>query len=223
MISMAQIRRLALVAGVFAAAGCATTDSGGAPAPAPAVGVQARADTAAATLRQRIDSLLQEHVALASDATAAALAGRNEEFTAAANALDSNSQEFAAAIGSIYGADAQNAVLKLWRDQTEYLVDYTQGVLSADQNKQTNAKINLNSAADEIATYLETLTNGRLKKEVVAEMIKTHVSIMAEIISAQQAKDYAGAYNKLRDAEHQVLNIGDPLADAIVDQFPEKF
>ncbi|HUB24322.1 MAG TPA: hypothetical protein VL992_02755 [Tepidisphaeraceae bacterium] len=220
---MGQFCRLAAVATILAAAGCATSDNGNDTAPSPAVGVQARADTPAATLRERIDSLLQERVALACDATGAALAGRNDEFIAAANALDSNSQEFAAAIGSIYGADAQNAILKLWRDQTEYLVDYTQGVLSGDQAKQTAAKVNLVSAADEIATYLETLTNGRLKKEVVAEMIKTHVSIMADIISAQQAKDYATAYNKQRDAEHQVLNIGDPLADAIVDQFPEKF
>ena len=223
MICMGQFCRLAAVATILAAAGCATSDNGNDTAPPPAVGVQARADTPAATLRERIDSLLQERVALACDATGAALAGRNDEFIAAANALDSNSQEFAAAIGSIYGADAQNAILKLWRDQTEYLVDYTQGVLSGDQAKQTAAKVNLVSAADEIATYLETLTNGRLKKEVVAEMIKTHVSIMADIISAQQAKDYATAYNKQRDAEHQVLNIGDPLADAIVDQFPEKF
>ena len=40
---------------------------------------------------------------------------------------------------------------------------------------------------------------------------------------AQAAKDYATAYSKLRDATKHMDVIGNALADAIVDQFPDKF
>ena len=223
MVLISRIWRLAaggmVMAAALAAGGCATSSNTGTSNVQPL----ARADTPAATLRERIDNLLQEHVTLASAATGAAIASRNEEFTAAANALDSNSQELASAIGAICGSDAQNTLLKMWRNQAGYLMDYTQGVVSSDDVRKDNAKISLNNSADLIATYLEKMTNGRLKKEVLAELIKGHVSIMADVIAAQSAKDYVTAYNKTRDAEHQILNIGDPLADALVDEHPDKF
>src|SRR5438309_945841 len=48
-------------------------------------------DTTAAVLRSKLNGLLEEHVYLASAATGAALGGRADEFTAAAAALDGNS------------------------------------------------------------------------------------------------------------------------------------
>jgi hypothetical protein len=226
MVSIRGIQRFAgggLLVAALAAGGCASSapdvDSGA----SPQVPALARADTAAATLRQRVDNLLQEHVSLASAATNAALAERHEEFTAASNALDKNTVELAAAIGSICGSDAQNTLLKMWRDQTGELVDYTLATVANDDDKKAKAKTDLIASANEIATYLETMTDGRLKKEVVAELIKGNIGILTEIISAQSAKDYATAYNKQRDAEHQILDIGDPLSDALVDQYPEKF
>src|SRR5262245_61524172 len=49
------------------------------------------ADTPAAGLRSTLNTVLEEHVYLASGATGAALGGRGPEFEAAAAALDENS------------------------------------------------------------------------------------------------------------------------------------
>src|SRR2546430_2406058 len=64
--------------------------------------------TKAADLRTGLNALLGEHVYLASAATNAALGGRQAEFEAAAAALDANSVDIAKAIGSVYGADAED-------------------------------------------------------------------------------------------------------------------
>src|SRR5262249_38114823 len=69
--------------------------------------------TPASNLRTTLNALLGEHVTLASAATGAALAGRDGEFKAAASALDANSVNISKAIGSVYGADAEQAFLPL--------------------------------------------------------------------------------------------------------------
>jgi len=60
-------------------------------------------------LRTGLNSLFREHVFLAAWATGAALAGRDGEFKAAEDALDGNSIDIAKAIGSVYGAGAEQA------------------------------------------------------------------------------------------------------------------
>src|SRR5262245_14364021 len=80
---------------------------------------------AANDLRVALNGLLSEHVTLAAAATQAALRGRKAEFESAAWALDQNSQDLAKAIGSVYGKDAGDAFLPLWRKHIGFVVDYT--------------------------------------------------------------------------------------------------
>src|SRR5262245_6141912 len=93
----------------------------------------------AADLRTGLNQLFQEHIYLAGAATNAALGGRNPEFTAAAAALDANSVAISKAIGSVYGMDAENAFLPLWRRHIGFVVDYTTGLATKDNAKQQRA------------------------------------------------------------------------------------
>jgi hypothetical protein len=181
-----------------------------------------KADTAAATLRVTLDELLREHVVLASAATDAALGGRNDEFTAAANALDANSQELAAAVDSVYPG-SHDAFLALWRKHIGFFVDYTQGVAAQDDAKKNKAVDDLIGYTQDFGAFIESATGGRLKKDAVADLVKTHVVGLKGVVDAQYAKDWAGAYTKERDAEKHMDTIGNALADTIVDQFPDKF
>ena len=56
------------------------------------------AKSPASTLRVQLDSQLREHVFLAAAATGAAVGGRTDEFTAAAAALDGNSDAITASV-----------------------------------------------------------------------------------------------------------------------------
>src|SRR5215475_5336773 len=212
------------------AAGCATSPTGqmsgghGHPAAMSMAAMSAAptSTTPASTLRTTLNALLGEHVILAAAATGAALDGRGAEFKSAAAALDANSVDIARAIGSVYGKDAEEAFLPLWRRHIGFAVDYTVGVATKDQAKQQKAVNDLIAYTQDFGAFLQS-ANPNLPKTVVADLVKHHVVTLKDVIDAQASKDYARAYAAERGAVAHMQMIGDPLASAIVQQYPDKF
>jgi hypothetical protein len=178
--------------------------------------------TKAAQLRAGLNNLFSEHVYLAGAATGAALGGREAEFKAAAGALDANSVAISKAIGSVYGEGAEKAFLPLWRRHIGFVVDYTVGVASNDRGKQDKAVGDLVSYTQDFGAFLSS-ANPNLPKSVVADLVKHHVVTLKDVIDAQASKDPGRAYTALRAAAGHMQMIADPLAEAIVKQFPDKF
>ena len=176
----------------------------------------------AADLRTGLNALLSEHVILAASATNAALGGRDAEFKAAAAALDGNSVDLSKAIGSVYGQGAQDAFLPLWRKHIGFFVDYTVGVATKDQAKQDKAVSDLVGYTQDFGAFLAS-ANPNLPKEVVANLVKSHVLTLKDVVDPQAAGDQAKAYMNLRTAAGHMQMIADPLAAAIVKQFPSKY
>jgi hypothetical protein len=188
---------------------------------------RAHADSAtavanASALRAALNTLLQEHIYLAASATGAALGGRSAEFEAAASALDGNSVDISKAIGSVYGQDAGTAFLALWRKHIGFAVDYTTGAATNDQARQAKAVNDLVQYTQDFGAFLSS-ANPNLPKAAVAELVKTHVLTLKDVIDAQAAKDQAKAYTSLRTAAGHMKMIADPLAEAIAKQFPQRF
>jgi len=179
-------------------------------------------DTKAATLRVALNNLLQEHVYLAAAATNAALGGRDAEFKAAGDALDANSVDLSKAIGSVYGADAEKAFLPLWRKHIGFFVDYTVGVATKDKTKSDKAVNDLLGYTKDFGAFLNA-ANPNLPANVVADLVTMHVTGLKDAVDGQAAKDYAKAFTALRKAAAHMQAIADPLASAIVKQFPDKF
>jgi hypothetical protein len=161
-------------------------------------------------------------VQLAADATNAALNGREGEFQAAAASLDANSVDISNAIGSIYGRDAGDAFLGLWRSHITMVVDYTVGTASKDKAKQDQAVGELIQYTQDFGAFLNS-ANPNLPQEAVAELVKHHAITLKEVIDAQGAGDQARAYTALREAYSHMATIAEALANGIVKQFPEKF
>jgi hypothetical protein len=177
---------------------------------------------AANDLRVALNGLLSEHVTLAAAATQAALRGRKSEFESAAGALDQNSQDLAGAIGSVYGKDAGDAFLPLWRKHIGFVVDYATAKATGSKKKQDKAVQDLLQYTQDFGAFLNSAAPA-LPKDAVAELVKGHIVSLKEVIDAQAARNYKLAYEKLRAASHHMQMIGDPLADAIAAQFPDKF
>ena len=173
-------------------------------------------------MRVALNLLLAEHVSLAASATNAALGGRNDEFEAAAAALDTNSVDLSKAIESVYGADAGNAFLELWRTHIGFFVDYTTGVATKDQAKQDKAVEDLTGYANDFAAFLSG-ANPNLTQEAVAGLVSEHVLTLKDVVDKQGAGDMGAAYTALRKAYSHMQMVADPLAEAIVKQFPDKF
>jgi hypothetical protein len=178
--------------------------------------------TPAASLRTALNALFAEHVYLAAAATGAALGGREAEFKAAASALDANSVAIASALGSVYGKDAEAAFLPLWRRHIGFVVDYTVGTASADRARQDKAVSDLVAYTQDFGAFLAS-ANPNLPKSVVADLVKHHVVTLKDLIDAQAAKDPARAYVAVRAAAGHMRQIADPLAEAIVKQFPDRY
>ena len=176
----------------------------------------------AAQLRTGLNTLFSEHVSLAASATGAALGGRDAEFKAAASALDANSVDISKAIGSVYGKDAEAAFLPLWRKHIGFVVDYTVATATKDKAKQTKAVNDLVGYTEDFGAFLSS-ANPNLPKAAVAELVKGHILTLKDVIDAQADKDYGKTYMLLRTATAHMHMIADPLADAIVKQFPDRF
>ena len=176
----------------------------------------------AAELRAKLNTLLQEHAYLAAGATNAALGGRQAEFQAAAGALDANSVDLSKAIGMVYGSGAETAFLALWRKHIGFFVDYATGVATKDKAKQDKAVNDLVGYTQDFGAFLAS-ANPNLPKATVAELVKTHVLTLKDVVDAQAMGDQKKAYTALRSAASHMMMIADPLAMAIAKQFPEKF
>ncbi|MGH2726332.1 MAG: copper amine oxidase N-terminal domain-containing protein, partial [Actinomycetota bacterium] len=157
------------------------------------------ASDAASTLLVTLDAGLREHVYLAALATENALGGRTAGFEAAAAALDENSVALSKAIGSVFGADAETAFLPLWRSHIGFVVDYTSNF--GNKAKQDKAVADLLGYTETFGAFL----NGAMPaipKAAAADLVKTHILTLKDVIDAQQAKDYTKADAMLRQAAH---------------------
>lgn len=176
----------------------------------------------AVDFRVTLNRLTQEHVYLAGAATGAAIGGRDAEFKAAAAELDENSVAIAKGIGSVYGPEAEQAFLGLWRAHIGFFADYAMGAAKNDQAMKQQARQNLDGYRMDIDALL-TGANPNLPQGAVAELFKPHVEHLTAAIDAQAAGNAAQAYDMLHIAAHQSQEITDPLVDAIIAQFPERF
>ncbi len=179
-------------------------------------------DSPAAQLRSTLTGAFQEHVVLASSATGAALGGRMDEFTAAAAALDANSNALTEAISSVFGAEAGKAFDPLWKKHIGFLVDYARFVRDKNQADADEAIRLLLDYAEDFGAFINT-ASPKLAKDAVAELVKTHVFTLKAVIDAQAAKEWGTAYSSLRTAADHMAMMANGLATTIVAQFPKNF
>jgi hypothetical protein len=177
----------------------------------------------AADLRVTLDTLLGEHALLAIAASQKGLDG-DEDFEAAAAALDANSMEVADAIGSVYGDEAAKQFLdgpSLWRDHIGFFVDYTVGLAGNDKAAQQEAVDNLTGYTGAFSGFLAEATG--LPQPALQEGVTMHVMQLKGALDAYAAGDHEEAYRLFREAYKHMVATGDTLATGIVQQSPDMF
>ncbi len=197
---------------------------GDALAPAIAEGneIDGEAINAGVDFRVALNQLLQEHLFLASFATDAALGARDDEFAAAGSTLNTNGTDLGAAVGSVFGPEAEDEWNRIWSAHNGFFVDYTTGVATDDMAVQDQAVDDLMTIyVPEFSAFLAGATG--LPEDALAEGISEHVNTTIAIIDAQGAGDAAAAADADRTAGMHMRMLGDTLAPAIVDGQPESF
>ena len=91
-----------------------------------------------------------------------------------------------------------------------------------DQPKQDKAVNDLIGYTQDFGAFLQS-ANPNLPKQVVADLVKHHVVTLKDVVDAQAKKDPVRAFTAIRAAAGHMQMIADPLAEAIVKQFPDRF
>ncbi len=179
-------------------------------------------DTKAADLDVTLHNLLTEHVASSIDVLRAIADGSATAKTGALQEQDANAVDLAAAIGSVYGADAQAAFLKDFRDHITASNAYTQGLKDGSVTNQTAALANLDAQLVNLTNLLSG-ANPNIDNATLLSALRQHESLINQSSQAYIAGNYAQAYTLERQAITQIAGGADYLAGAIVKQYPDKF
>ena len=215
-----------------AAAACSTTTSSepAAQATPPATssmdhGTMTTIDVGASGLQQTLTDLFDSHVYLASIAISTGLSAGldSKEFAAAAGALDQNSQDLAAAVGSVYGDEAGTQFLALWRKHIGFFVDYTAGKATGDEQMASKALKSLDQYRQDFGAFIESATDGNLSADATAEALQMHVNSLIDAIDLAVAGN-TDVFAAIYTAAHEHMPAtATALAGAIAAQMPEQF
>lgn len=175
------------------------------------------ATTPGADLRATLTALLEEHTYLAGIAVFSA-ANAPEAFDPAVAALDGNSEDLAAAVGSAYGDEAGAAFLDMWRTHIGFFVDYATARATGDQAGQDAAREQLEVYFLDLADFLAG-ANPEFDAEELVAGLQPHADTLLDTIDAVVDGD-PDAFEELRAAGAHMSMIAEALAAGTVAQDP---
>ena len=178
--------------------------------------------TASAELRAGLTLLFREHVNLTGFVVNTAVKNglTSPNTTQAVAALDQNTVDLGNAIGSVYGADAKTAFLKMWRDHIGFFVEYTKGLATKDNALVSKAQTELAGYKKDFSTFLAGAT--KLPADAIASDLQGHVDTLESAIQAIVSNSpTAGA--KIREAQGHMAGTAAVLAKGIAAEYPNKF
>jgi hypothetical protein len=178
-------------------------------------------DSPAADTRVALNNALREHVNIAGVALRNVYTD-SPDADAAVAALDENSKEVAGLVGSVYGDDAEEQFLSLWRSHIGFFADYTVAAKNSNQEGMDQALADLAGYGKDASAFFES-ANPNLPASAVMPLLEEHRNLVIDTINLIGAGDFDAAYLKLAEAADQVGTIGDALATGLVKQSPEKF
>lgn len=175
---------------------------------------------AAADTRVLIDQQLGEHAFLAAVALTKTMSGAKDAGVAV-KALEGNSNDLAATIGSVYGKDAQQAFDAQWKAHVGMFVDYATGLATDDDDLKQKGADDLDGYSVGFAKFLATATDG--DEDAYRASLDEHVAELTSALDAADEGDAEEAWSLVRDAYAHMYMTGDALTAAIVTQNPDKF
>jgi hypothetical protein len=169
-----------------------------------------------AGLRAGLTALFSDHVYLAGAAIHAALAASGDlteaKTAGAVAALDANSVDIAAAVGSVY-PEAEEPFLESWREHIGFFVNYTIGKATGDQAGADAAVADLTEYAASFGELLNSVVP-TLPADAVEEALGMHATSLIAAIDADIAGD-PGYYTLLKEAAGHMPMTATAIAGAI--------
>jgi hypothetical protein len=180
------------------------------------------ASTKAADLRSSLVTLGVEHMTYTDQAVSAALDG-TKNAAAVGAALYANGTTIGAAVGSVYGKDAETTFNTVWKLHLDDFVKYAVAGSKGDTAGQKAALADIDANYTKpLAQYLAK-ANPNLPESALEGALRDHVDMTAKMIDFHIAGDYKSEATELDMANKHIEGLFSTLADGIVKQFPDKF
>ncbi|WP_147804268.1 copper amine oxidase [Alkalicoccus halolimnae] len=180
-------------------------------------------DTPAAELRSTWNQLASEHFALATLGMQKGL-NQADDYDFAAWAENQNSQDFQAAIASIYGEEAGSRFLTLWEpDHINAQGDLVAAAIEDDMEKRETALNHIDMFTEEFGAFLEAATDENLSAEAAQETLTVHEEQILRTFDKRVEGNYTEASDSFREGYQFMFGVGEALSGAITKQMPEQF
>lgn len=178
--------------------------------------------TKAGDIRANLVSLGVQHQDLTQAAIDAALDGAPNASAVGAD-LYKNGTDIGAAVGSVYGKDAETTFNTVWKLHLDEFVKYAVASSKGDDAGKKAALSTIDSQYTKPLSAYLAKANPNLPEATLYSVLSDHVSMTANMIDLHVKKDFAGE-TAARDQAAQHLNgVFSTLAGGIVKQFPDKF
>lgn len=176
----------------------------------------------AAGLRANLVQLGVEHMDLTYAAVASTLNG-SPSAKADGAALYKNGNDIGAAVGSIYGKDAETTFDSVWKLHLDEFVAYAGAAAKNDNAGEQAALAKIDSGyTHPLAAYLAK-ANPNLPESTLYSALKSHVDMTAVMISDEAKGDFTDAQNLRDQGTTHLTDLFSTLAEGIVKQYPNKF
>ena len=181
-------------------------------------------NTPAGDFRATVNRIAAEHFALAQLSMTKGFNG-SEDFDFADWAQDQNTEEFRAAIASIYGEEASEEFVRIWNNDHISAQGELAGATASENTEAIDGATHTltDTFATELGTFFNTATEDRMPLEETIENIQTHENSVIDAFNFYTSGDYGTSYESYRTGYAIMFDIGAGLSAAIVDQFPENF
>lgn len=182
-----------------------------------------RSDTPAGDLRSALNHLAAEHYALAVLSMQKGF-DKSPAYSALLEAQDGNTNDFTAAISSIYGAEGGAAFKQVWTGDHIFAQDeIVKAALSGDTAAIAKARAKLDTFSTEFGKFLGSATGQNLPTEGATAAVAAHEKLVLEAFDIYQTANKAGLYDSFRKGYSFMFGVGKALGGAIVTQKPELF
>lgn len=176
----------------------------------------------AADLRANLVTMGVEHMIYTDQAVDAALDG-SPNASALADALYANGNDIGAAVGSVYGKEAETTFNSVWKLHLDEFVKYAVASKSNDAAGKTAALNAIDTGYTKPLSQYLAKANPNLPEKTLYEALAGHVSMTAQMIDDHTKGDYKAEAAELKMANDHINGLFSTLANAIVKQYPEKF
>ncbi|WP_433717738.1 hypothetical protein ACQP2Y_26520 [Actinoplanes sp. CA-051413] len=163
-------------------------------------------------LRSQLGKLLAEHAALVEDVSRAAVTG-TPDFDAAAEMINGNTRDVAAAVDTLFGAPVARRFQAQWASHVEQLVAYADATGAGQNDRKQRAREALHNFERGLAAILAPATGGRMTPAALTAALVQHDEMLLRHADLYAAKDYQGAHEVAGQIYEHMFELARRLAD----------